>query len=112
MSFKPFVLGAIALAALALGGCQIGGTTITPPTAAEVSAAVATACAYVPAVTSVEVVLNANPSITSATQLANVICTAVIQSGVLPKGHLGVAVEKDVTIVVNGKQYVIKGQTV
>ena len=102
---KSFIIGAIALIAISLGGCNIGGLNVTAPTAAQVLAATQQACAFLPTVSSVEVVLKANPSITDATQLASLICTGLAQVSVTPGGGL----EKDVTVVIGNKSYVIHG---
>ena len=98
---KPFVFGIIAAIAIALGGCQIGGTTVNID-ANDVINSTKTACAFVPTVATVEAELKANPTITSATAIASLICNAVNNAPPLPGAHVGDATADHLVAVVKG----------
>ena len=98
---------AVGLAAI-LGGCQTLPVGANAPTAANVAAAIASACSYVAPATQIASLLKASSSaVTTAAAIAQIVC-ATAQSVVAsqtqaPAGaRLGATLGRPVTVVING----------
>lgn len=101
---------ALALAAsLMLAGCTSSNTFVTNTTTVlnDIAAATVAACGFVPAVKTIEQILNASNGVLSATEIAGVICKAVTNKPAAKRGDVAAA-----TIEVNGQVIVIHGNFV
>ena len=100
-------LGAVTALTAQLSLC---GQTVTPPTAAQVIADAQTLCSYTPLATDVETVLNANQTVQNAQAIAQLVCNAIEAATVKPSATGAAAPVNAVSIVVNGKSYVVHVQ--
>lgn len=97
--------------ALTLAGCN-SVTTPTPTTTAvvniatQVEDATVAACKFLPAATTVATIISASPSVMTATQIAQLICSAVTKKGVSSRGA------SLPTVNLAGKRVVVEGKFV
>jgi len=101
------VIGTLGIASQ-LSGCQSSSVNVN-----DVVTDVKTACAFEPTVATVESELNANPTITSATAIAQAICQAI--ASVTPTAQSAAPSTTDkvwTTVKVNGKEVAVAGHFV
>ncbi len=96
--------------ALTLAGCN-SVTTPTPTTTAvvniatQVEEATVAACKFLPAATTVATIISASPSVMTATQIAQLICSAVSKKAASRGASLP-------TLSLGGKRVVVEGKFV
>jgi hypothetical protein len=101
---------ALSLAAgLGLAGCNsvvapTDTTTTVINVAKQVEDAAVAACGFLPAATTIATIISASPSVLTATQIAQLICSAVTKKSAVRGSHP--------TVNVGGKAVVVEGKFV
>jgi hypothetical protein len=111
------LLAIVFASSLFLAGCNSVTTTspVTPttttPTWTDVQSAVVAACGFLPTVTTIASIVTANPAVSTGSQIAQLICKAVVPAKVSKKLKLEREIQTKV-IVINNKVVEINGKFV